>query len=196
MRELHDDPILALWLVWLVYWFAASLTAKTTRRRESFASRLSHIVPLLLGTALLVSPRFAGPYLTMRYLPYVTHLVWYWSGFCLVAIGLGFSALARIWLGRNWSGIVTLKQDHELIRGGPYRFVRHPIYTGLLLAVLGSAIAMGEWRGLLGLALFTIAFLHKIRIEEQFLTEQFGPAYARYRAEVPALIPMMGRGRA
>jgi protein-S-isoprenylcysteine O-methyltransferase Ste14 len=191
VRELFDDPILILWLVWAVYWCIAGLRAKATRRLEGVASRLTHMVPLLVGVAIMMFPRLTGPYLTMHYLP---RSLWLFRlGFALVAIGLGFSVLARIWLGGNWSGLVTLKQDHELIRSGPYSFVRHPIYTGLLLAVLGSAIAMGEWRGLLGLALFAGAFLHKIQIEEQFMTAQFGADYARYRNEVPALIPMPRR---
>ena len=83
-----------------------------------------------------------------------------------------------------------MKQDHSIDPQGPYRFVRHPIYTGLLLAIFGSGvIALGEWRGLLALALVTAAFLRKIQIEERFLREQFGDAYQRYRREVPALIP-------
>ncbi len=85
---------------------------------------------------------------------------------------------------------MTLKQDHTLTRSGPYRFVRHPIYTGLLLAIFGSGvIALGEWRGLVALALVTAAFLRKIQIEERFLQERFGDAYSRYRHEVAALIP-------
>lgn len=111
------------------------------------------------------------------------------GGICFVALGLGVSVLARVWLGGNWSGTVTLNQVHELIRTGPYRFVRHPIYTGLLLAVLGSAIAENEWRGLLGFAVIVLAFVHKLGIEERFLTQQFGDSYTRYRQEVPALIP-------
>ena len=81
----------------------------------------------------------------------------------MVAAGLAFAVWARVYLGRNWSGTVTVKQDHELIRSGPYGFVRHPIYTGLLLAMLGTAIAIGEWRGLVAFALFTIGFLLKLR---------------------------------
>ena len=84
-----------------------------------------------------------------------------------------------------------MKQDHSLTRSGPYRLVRHPIYTGLLIAILGSAIAEAEWRGLVALALITGSFLRKIAVEERFLTAQFGDAYARYRAEVPALFPGM-----
>jgi protein-S-isoprenylcysteine O-methyltransferase Ste14 len=191
MRDLFDDPILALWLVWAAYWFIAGLSAKTTRRREGVGSRLTHMLPLLLGLGLMLSPSLAGPYLARRYVPYSLGL--FWLGFALVAIGLCFSVLARVWLGRNWSGLVTVKHDHELIRSGPYRLVRHPIYTGLLLALLGSAIAMGEWRGLLGVTLFSVAFLHKMQIEERFMTDQFGADYARYRNEVPALIPVPRR---
>jgi protein-S-isoprenylcysteine O-methyltransferase Ste14 len=82
-----------------------------------------------------------------------------------------------------------LKENHELIRGGPYGRVRHPIYTGILLAVFGSALAMGELRGLLALGLIAIGFLRRITVEERVLTGQFGEAYTRYQAEVPALVP-------
>ena len=108
-----------------------------------------------------------------------------------MAAGLGFAIAARIQLAGNWSATVTLKQDHELVRHGPYRWVRHPIYTGLLVAILGCAVAEGEWRGPVALALFTIAFVIKSGIEERYLTDQFGDAYARYRREVPALLPRL-----
>jgi protein-S-isoprenylcysteine O-methyltransferase Ste14 len=86
---------------------------------------------------------------------------------------------------------VTLKLDHNLTRTGPYRLVWHPIYTGLLTAILGSAIATAEWRGVVALVLITLSFLRKIVVEERFLTAQFGDAYAPYRAEVPALVPWL-----
>jgi protein-S-isoprenylcysteine O-methyltransferase Ste14 len=111
------------------------------------------------------------------------------SAVLLVAAGLAFAVWARVCLGRNWSGIVTLKQDHELVRSGPYRLVRHPIYTGLLLALLGSALARNEWRALLAVALAWLAFWRKLQVEEELMIEQFGDAYVRYRAEVPALMP-------
>ena len=82
-------------------------------------------------------------------------MIAYWLGLIMVAAGIAFAVWARHYLGRNWSGTVTVKQDHELIRSGPYRLVRHPIYTGLLLAILGTAVAFGEWRGLLAFALLT-----------------------------------------
>jgi protein-S-isoprenylcysteine O-methyltransferase Ste14 len=184
----YHYSIPTLWILWLLYWSVAAIGAKTTRRRESLGSLVSHLVPLGLGFALLTARHVPYVWLSERFLPRTVG--WFWVGFCLVALGLGFSVLARVWLGGNWSGTVTLKQNHELIRSGPYRWVRHPIYTGLLVAVLGSAIALGEWRGLLALVLITVSFSYKLRIEERFLTEQFGAAYTSYQNEVPRLMPL------
>ena len=187
MLFIYQQAFNIVWIAWLIYWGIAAIRTKRTRYRESVPSRLLHIVPLILGIALLASPRIAGSWLTLRFLP--RSATWFLFGLVLTILGLGFSIYARVWLGRNWSGTVTLKEDHELIRGGPYRRVRHPIYTGILLAVLGSALAEGQWRGLVALALTAAAFLRKITVEERVLTEQFGDAYRQYRAEVPALLP-------
>jgi protein-S-isoprenylcysteine O-methyltransferase Ste14 len=187
VRLFYQQAFNALWLAWAIYWCVAAIGAKRTRYRESMASQALHIAPLFLGVALLVWLHPANNWLTQRYVP--RSPVWFFAGLVMTVFGLGFAVFARVWLGRNWSATVTLKQDHELIRGGPYCRVRHPIYSGLLLAVLGSAIAIGEWRGLLALALITAGFLRKISVEERVLTEQFGDAYTRFRAEVPALLP-------
>jgi protein-S-isoprenylcysteine O-methyltransferase Ste14 len=191
MQNVHHALIPTLWLLWLAVWTVSAFRTKPVVRTESFASRLSHIVPLILGAALLTSSRFAGPFLTTRL---YSQTEWtFWSGAAMVALGLAFAVWARLHLAGNWSGTVTLKQDHSLTRSGPYRLVRHPIYTGILLAILGNAIAVAEWRGVVALALITLAFRRKIATEEGFLTAQFGDAYARYRAEVPALIPWSRR---
>ena len=192
MREFYQYSIPVLWIAWLIYWTAAAFGAKPTRREESPVSRLSHIVPLAVGVGLLATRHVPFDWLMVRFLPRTA--VWFWIGFALVVLGLVFTIAARVWLGSNWSGTVTLKQDHELIRAGPYRWVRHPIYTGLLLAFIGSAIALGELRGVVALALVTLAFLRKIVVEEQFLTEQFGAAYTHYRDKVPSLVPIPRRG--
>lgn len=177
----------AAWMAWCAYWGLAAFTAKPAGRTESMASRLSHDVPLILAVLLLFWPQVAGPILTRHFLPLSRTL--FWIGAIFLLGGLGFSSAARIYLGGNWSSTVTVKQDHTLTRTGPYRLVRHPIYTGLLLAILGGAIARGEWRDLVALALILIAFLRKIQIEERFMLQQFGDAYTRYRQEVAALIP-------
>ncbi len=187
MQAFYQSLIPALWLLWLVLWTVAAFRTKPVLRAESLASRLSHILPLCVGVALLVSRRIAGPWLATRLF---AQTAWsFWCGTALVVLGLGFAVWARVHLAGNWSGTVTLKQDHNLTRTGPYGMVRHPIYTGLLTALLGSAIAEAERRSFAGLALITLAFLRKIAIEERFLMARFGAAYARYRAEVPALFP-------
>lgn len=187
MNTVYQDLIPGLWLLWLAGWTISAFRTKPVLRTEGIALRLSHLIPLGLGVVLLTFRHAGGAFLAMRIFP---RTVWsFWFGVVLVALGLGFAAWARIHLAGNWSGTVTLKHDHSLTRTGPYRLVRHPIYTGLLAAILGSAIAEGEWRGLVAFALITLSFLRKLTIEEGFLTAQFGDAYRRYRAEVPALVP-------
>jgi len=179
----------ALWLAWLAYWAIAARSTKETRRQESRASRFSHYAPLIAGAVILGWPHILGAQLEQRFPGPVT--LWLWLGVVLIAAGLAFSAAARARLGGNWSATVTLKKNHELIRSGPYALVRHPIYTGMLVAFVGSALAIGRWRAIVGLALLAAGLLRKMAIEERLMSEQFGEAYARYRAEVPALIPFL-----
>jgi protein-S-isoprenylcysteine O-methyltransferase Ste14 len=181
--------MLGLWLAWLLYWMISAFSAKTTRRRESLGSRLSHVVPLLIGVALIVWPRAPWDWLALRLLP--GGPLQYALGVVLLVPGLAFTVWARVHLGRNWSGMVTLKQGHELIRSGPYAYVRHPIYTGLLVALLGSAVAGGELRAVIGWCVVAGAFIRKLRIEERFMREIFPGQYQRYCAAVPALVPFI-----
>ncbi len=189
MGAISNAVIPILWAVWVLYWIVSSRGTKQTRRREDVRSWLSHHVPLIAGAVLLGIPDILGPPMDGDFVPHSA--TWLWIANVLVAAGLGFAVAARVWLGGNWSSNVTVKQGHELIRSGPYAWVRHPIYTGLLLALLGTAIMVGTWSALLGLALIVFAFLRKLTIEERFMAEQFGEAYARYRADVAALIPFL-----
>jgi protein-S-isoprenylcysteine O-methyltransferase Ste14 len=189
MRIVYAYLIPALWVAWCVYWWILARDVKPTRRIESAASRAGHVIPLAVAVMLLAIPTLPGGLLSGRILP-ATRLVFF-TGAVLIAAGLAFSVWARARLGRNWSGVVTLKTDHELIRSGPYRIVRHPIYTGLLVAIIGSAIARGEWRGVVAVAIAAVALWRKLRLEERWLGETFGDAYAKYRAEVSALIPFV-----
>ena len=179
----------ALWLTWLAIWIVTAFRVKHTQRIESRGSRLVHDAAMLAGALLLAVPRILGPALELRF--HHHSLAWFVTGTVLVALGLCFSVVARFWLGRNWSGSVTVKQDHELIRSGPYALVRHPIYTGMLTALIGTALVIGNGRAALGLAVLLAGLLYKIGVEERFMSEQFGEAYARYRREVPALIPFV-----
>jgi protein-S-isoprenylcysteine O-methyltransferase Ste14 len=110
-------------------------------------------------------------------------------GLAFCVSGAYLACRARAMLGRNWSGAVQLKEDHELIQRGPYRYVRHPIYTGFLLLFLGSAVMVGEWRGVFALAIVCVCFWRKLRIEETWLTQHFGARYMEYIRKTKALLP-------
>ncbi len=140
MRAAYSWPIPVLWLSWLALWAAWSLGTKQTVRRESRASRLAYHVPLLAGAVLFALPWLGNGWLGIRLLPRSAQ--WFWIGTALVAVGLGFAVAARAYLGRNWSGTVTLKQGHELIRTGPYRLVRHLSTRGCC-----SPSWVRRWRG-------------------------------------------------
>jgi protein-S-isoprenylcysteine O-methyltransferase Ste14 len=176
-----------LWWGWGLYWMLAALRTKATRRREPLASRLAHGLPLALGAALLAWPQPRWSALARSLWP--PSLAASWIGVALVIAGLGFAIWARVHLGGNWSGTVTIKQGHELIRSGPYAYVRHPIYTGLITALLGTAVASGTVHAAVGLAVIAVAFVRISRSEEEFMRETFPGEYPRYSAEVPALIP-------
>src|SRR5580704_12045406 len=176
-----------LWIAWGLYWLISARGSKTTERRESSASRSFYSALLLIGALLMLVPRtWLGP-LGYPLLPDAA--LRFRLALALLAAGLAFTVWARLHLGRNWSGTVTVKEGHELIRSGPYAFVRHPIYTGLSLAFVGTAIACGDAAAAVGVALMVASFLYKLRIEEGFMRTQFPGQYAGYAAEVPALVP-------
>jgi protein-S-isoprenylcysteine O-methyltransferase Ste14 len=185
--DFYRHLILALWCAWALYWLITAVSAKTTQRRESPGSRLAHLIPLVIGGVLIAWQQTRWPWLAARLWPRSFTL--YCVGVALLAAGLAFAVWARVHLGRNWSGTVTVKEGHELIRSGPYACVRHPIYTGILAAVLGTTIASGSVQAALGLVVIAAALLRKLRIEERFMRETFAGEYERYSAEVPALIP-------
>ena len=187
MTLLYRHLFAGMWLSWAIYWWALSRNVKPSVRTESTSSRLLHIVPLMLAVAFLWLPRVPVPVLGERFVP---PAAWpFWVGAALTLAGLLFSVWARVHLGSNWSGVVTVKEDHQLIQSGPYGIVRHPIYTGLLLAFAGSALARGEWRGILAVVIVLWAFWRKLRTEERWMRERFGSAYESYSERVPALVP-------
>lgn len=189
MNVIHHYLLLAFWLAWLIYWMVASRGNKEVAQRESGASRASHVIPLSIAAWLMFAQRAPWAPLNERFVPLTE---WpFVAGAILVALGLAFSVLARVYLGGNWSGTVTLKRGHELVRSGPYRFVRNPIYTGLIIAFIGSALARGMWGSVLGVAIAFGAVWHKARIEERVLHNAFGKQYDDYKREVAALIPFV-----
>ncbi len=177
-----------LWISLLAYWLAAARNVKVTRWQEPAGRRWMHGLPFLLAAGLIIPPNPDWGFLVGQYMPVTTASTL--IGTLIVAFGLGFAVWARRHLGRDWSGTITVKEDHSLIRTGPYRFVRHPIYTGLLLGFAGTAIAVGQWRSLIATALFTLGVLIRCRVEEKKMGETFRD-YEDYRRHTWALIPYL-----
>ncbi|MDE1995462.1 MAG: isoprenylcysteine carboxylmethyltransferase family protein [Rhizobiaceae bacterium] len=179
----------ACWVVWAAIWIVASFGVKKTTRREEPLSRLSNTGPLWLGAILLSVPdTWLGP-LAFRLIPQT--YIGYGIGAALTVAGLAFAIWARYHIGRNWSGVITVKEDHTLVRTGPYALVRHPIYSGLLLAIVGSAIARNDIGAVIAILAFLYAILRRVHIEESWMRETFGQAYADYTAKTGALVPFV-----
>jgi len=178
-----------LWLGWILYWWASSRNVKPTQWREPLRSQLAHRAPLLLGALLFALPRLLPRVLRARFVQADSFIALLGAA-VLVAAGLGFSVWARHHLGSNWSAHVVVKEGHALIRTGPYRRLRHPIYTGILLAFLGTAVTIGEWRALVAFFLMFLSFGIKSRAEENRMLATF-PDYAQYRRESSAIIPFI-----
>jgi protein-S-isoprenylcysteine O-methyltransferase Ste14 len=184
LRQLH--PI--LWLAWATYWFVSARNVKRTVRREKWSERLWYSVPIVLAVLLFSQPRLA---LSLGQHIWVPNEGTYGLGTALLVAGLLFSVWARRTLGRNWSGTVTVKEDHELIQTGPYRWVRHPIYTGILVALTGSAIAFDRWTGFVSVAIMFLSFWIKLLREEAWMRETFGEKYTAYCAKTKRLVPLL-----
>jgi protein-S-isoprenylcysteine O-methyltransferase Ste14 len=175
-----------LWLVFGLYWIISAFKLKKTKRRESWSQRFCYVLPLV-AAFYLFQPRAHYGWLGARFVPESD--VAGWVGVALTAAGVGIAIWARWHLGANWSGVVTLKEGHELIRSGPYRNIRHPIYTGILLAFLGTAVALGEVRGLLAVTIAWLSFYTKARREESFLTQEFGDRFLEHTKSTGMFLP-------
>ncbi len=179
----------SLWLIFIAVWIAMARGGKAVAERESVYSRLSHYLPLAIAIYLLAAPQVPIAVLDDRFAPLTLWPVR--LGAALTFAGIAFAIWARVWIAGNWSSDVTLKRDHELIVDGPYAFVRHPIYTGILVGLAGTALAVGEWRAAVAVVIAGAAFWRKLGIEEAVMRRQFGETYARYAQRVPALIPFL-----
>jgi len=183
----HEPAMLAaivLWCLFSIYWEKEATRASAAVVRESHVSRWFHLALINVGQLLLFI-QVRG--LSGRFLP--APAVFQALGLALVAAGVALAVWARRCLGREWSGNITIKVEHKLIRTGPYARVRHPIYTGLLAMYAGTALVSGEWHALVGLVLAVLAYWRKVRLEEANLLRGFGAEYAAYRSETKALIP-------
>ena len=179
-----------LWLIWLVCWLAAAVSSDRTVKTPAGRHHLVYRALAAIGAVLLF-----GSY---RHEPGSEIPLWHtpdpvgWIMVAVVLLGLLVTAWARVHLGRLWSGNVARKADHHVVDTGPYGIVRHPIYTGIMVATIAMAVMRGTAAAWLGFAFLTLGWYIKARMEEAFLREQLGAAdYDRYASRVPMLIPFI-----
>jgi len=182
-----DSAIGYTWEALGIVWLAGLAFTKRTVRRQPSGARLFYIVLALTGFTLLGSHWFEYGWFTVRFVSQsrTVGLV----GLGVTIAGCLFAIWARLTLGSNWSGQATVKAGHVLVTTGPYALARHPIYTGLLTASLGTALAIGEMRCIFGLIIIVLALMIKMSQEERLMLQTFPQAYPQYRRRVKALIP-------
>jgi|SRR5579863_942531 len=178
-----------IWLVFGVVWILWAIRTKPVERRESLSTRLPYALVTVAGAYVMFGGRVPGEWLHAVLFPPTRRTEV--AGLIITAAGIGFAIWARAYLGGNWSGAVSVKVGHELVRTGPYRWVRHPIYSGLIVALLGTALVIGQVRGLVAVLLFYAGFKIKSRIEERVMRGVFGAQYDDYSRTTGAILPRL-----
>ncbi len=178
-----------IWLAWVTSWIIASFWSGRTKAHVRTLDSWVYRLPILLGAILLMPP-------TERLLGtgqlYSLGDAWIYLLAAVVVLGLSFTWWARIHLGRLWSNAITHKEDHRIVDTGPYGLVRHPIYTGQIVGLLATGIAIGNWAAMLGVCLISFGEWQKGRMEERFLSAELGAeAYGSYCRRVPMIVPFL-----
>ena len=184
-----NNIIRGCWGVFIVVWLLAAIFSKRTIYREDRAQRLRYVIPIVIGWYLVIRGyRVAYPF-NVRIIPHADIILLAAALLCIC--GVTFCFWARATLGSNWSGTVTLKEDHELIVRGPYQLVRHPIYTGLLAMVTATMMQQGRLAGIFGLILVFAGLWMKTNNEEELMGQQFPEQYGAYQSRVKRIIPFV-----
>lgn len=182
-----------IWILWLISWVAASSWSGRTRKRATTVETWRYRTAMIAG-GILLAP-ITGWLLGQSPIWEISYDGMYALA-ALMSGGLALTWWARICLGPLWSSVITRKDNHKVIDTGPYAFVRHPIYSGLIIAIVATAAAEGRWTALFGAALIILGVWQKARTEERFLLTEFGlESYDAYRHRVPMLIPFLPRRR-
>lgn len=191
MSEYIKIGLKAVWGCVILYWTLSSFFAKDVKTQESGIKRfLYYWLPLIIAVLLLGPGKWFGhTFLRENFVAHTDTVGLIGLSVCIV--GAAVAIWSRFLLGRNWSLSVQQKENHELIRKGPYRLVRHPIYTGLLLLFAGNALIVGDYRAILAVMIVFASFWWKLKKEEAVLTETFGSQYVSYKHETKAIIPFL-----
>lgn len=179
------------WIAFGVYWLIAARRRKAARESvsESLVYRVFRILLLLVTFTLLFGKWTAVGVLGQHFFPQKQSLAYF--AFALALAGMAIAVWARISLGQYWSDKIVLKVDHQLIRSGPYARLRHPIYSGVLLGVAGSALLVDEWRGVLAFLLLLTNYTVKARREDKILAEAFVEDFAEHKRRAGFLLPRL-----
>jgi protein-S-isoprenylcysteine O-methyltransferase Ste14 len=184
----HLNFITACWWVFILVFVFAAFSTKPTKERQHWGGRLATIGFVALTFALL-NGAVAWWGLNVMVWP-VGHGLWL-TGCAITLAGLVVTLWSRLALGTNWSATVTYREGHTLVARGPYRFVRHPMYTGLTLMICGTAVVVGSVGGLLAVVVFLLGTWWKLKKEEALLARHFPADYPQYRSRTKALIPFV-----
>ncbi|MDD3531112.1 MAG: isoprenylcysteine carboxylmethyltransferase family protein [Candidatus Pacebacteria bacterium] len=188
--NIYSEIIAASWGVFLLVWFVGAHGVKHTATDTYTWRRVAIRIAGLLLIVLLFSLPVINSYFRLNIMVRQISPLSGNIGVALSIIGVGIAIWARIYLGRNWGAPRSLHEGHELVTSGPYRYVRHPIYTGVLLALLGAAVVQGPvW--FIPFAYFVFYFIRSIRIEEGHMLERFPSEYPVYRARTKRLVPFI-----
>ncbi|MGH9773783.1 MAG: methyltransferase family protein [Candidatus Acidiferrales bacterium] len=187
LNYLRENILIFPWLVVGIYFVISAVKIGRRKERESPATLYPRIAMEIVAWYLLYEHRLPIEFLNRRFVPEIAVILA--AGVALTYAGMILTLWARYCLGKFWNASVSLQQGHELIRSGPYARLRHPIYSGILLALVGMALAIGKWRALAAFALVLIGFTWKARTEESALAREFGERYAAYRQQTGFLLP-------
>jgi protein-S-isoprenylcysteine O-methyltransferase Ste14 len=187
VRETFHLLVEVPWIVFLLYWIVSAIRTRVTVQTESFASRYAILLIEVVGFVLLFRHDAGIGFLGTRFMhrTLASAIV----GSVLTWMGIGLAIWARYHLAEYWSARITIKEDHQLIRTGPYARLRHPIYSGLILAAIGSAVVIDQWRCVLGVCLVLTGYCIKAKKEEAMLSQQFGDAFRDHQKRAGFLIP-------
>ncbi|MGC2371818.1 MAG: isoprenylcysteine carboxylmethyltransferase family protein [Candidatus Sulfotelmatobacter sp.] len=185
-RYLIEGP----WIVFAVYWAIGAFKTRQTAKKESFAARYGIMAFEIIGFVLIFNDEAGIGILGHRVFHHSPAIAI--TGVVLLWAGIALALWARWHLGQYWSGRITIKKDHKLIRTGPYARLRHPIYSGLELAAIGSALALDRWRCVAGVCAIILGFWIKAKREEAMLSTQFGADFQEHQKHTGFYFPASG----
>ena len=184
-----------IWLIFVLYWFISALSVKSIQETRGWLGGNWYPFLYLIGVLFIVNfkflARFGVPIGTLGIILFQHTVVQNIVVVILLIVGILIAIIARRTLAGNWSGQVALKKDHELITGGLYQYIRHPIYTGMLMMILGTALSQGTLGATIGFLIILFGVLFKLKDEEALLTEHFAQAYSAYKQRTKRLIPFV-----